>query len=72
LQQAFLDEQAGQCGYCLTGIVLTAAALLQRNPSPTRADIAAALDGNICRCGTHNRIIRAVARAAAAMQKVPA
>ena len=72
LQQAFLDEQAGQCGYCLSGIVLTAAALLERNPSPTRADIAAALDGNICRCGTHNRIIRAVQRAAAAMQKVPA
>lgn len=72
LQQAFLDEQAGQCGYCLAGIILTASALLERNPSPTRADIAAALDGNICRCGTHNRIIRAVARAAQAMQKAPA
>ncbi len=72
LQQAFLDEQAGQCGYCLTGILIAASALLARNPSPTRADIAAALDGNICRCGTHNRIIRAVQRAAASMQKVPA
>jgi len=72
LQQAFLDEQAGQCGYCLTGIILAASALLERNPSPTRAEIATALDGNICRCGTHNRIIRAVQRAAAAMRKVPA
>ncbi len=72
LQQAFLDEQAGQCGYCLTGILVAASALLERNPSPARADIAAALDGNICRCGTHNRIIRAVQRAAQAMHKVPA
>lgn len=72
LQRAFLDEQAGQCGYCLTGILMAASALLKRNPSPTRADIAAALDGNICRCGTHNRIIRAVQRAAASMRKVPA
>ena len=72
MQQAFLDEQAGQCGYCLTGILMAASALLERNPSPTRAEIAAALDGNICRCGTHNRIIRAVQRAAQAMSKVPA
>lgn len=72
LQQAFLDEQAGQCGYCLTGILLAASALLAGNPSPTRAEIAAALDGNICRCGTHNRIIRAVQRAALTMRKVPA
>jgi nicotinate dehydrogenase subunit A len=69
LQQAFLDEQAGQCGYCLTGILIAASALLARNPSPTRADIAAALDGNICRCGTHNRIIRAVQRAAALIRE---
>ena len=68
LQQAFLDEQAGQCGYCLSGIIVSAKALLDRNPSPTRAEIAAALDGNICRCGSHNRILRAVARAAAQMQ----
>jgi len=69
LQQAFLDEQAGQCGYCLTGILIAASALLARNASPTRADIAAALDGNICRCGTHNRIIRAVQRAAALIRE---
>ena len=68
LQQAFLDEQAGQCGYCLSGIIVSAKALLDANPSPTRAEIAAALDGNICRCGSHNRIIRAVAKAAAAMR----
>jgi len=71
LQQAFLDEQAGQCGYCLAGIIMTASALLARNPSPTRAEIAGALDGNICRCGTHNRIIRAVQRAAATMRGMP-
>jgi nicotinate dehydrogenase subunit A len=68
LQQAFIDEQAGQCGYCLAGILITAKALLDKNPSPTRAEIAAALDDNICRCGTHNRIIRAVAKAAAQMR----
>ena len=61
LQQAFLDEQAGQCGYCLSGIVISAKALLDRNPSPTRADIAAALDKNLCRCGAHPRILRAAA-----------
>ena len=68
LQQAFLDEQAGQCGYCLSGIIVAAKALLERNPSPTRAEIAAALDGNICRCGSHNRILRAVEKAAAVMR----
>ncbi len=68
LQQAFLDEQAGQCGYCLSGILISAKALLDRNPSPTRAQIAEALDGNICRCGSHNRIMRAVEKAAAAMR----
>jgi nicotinate dehydrogenase subunit A len=68
LQQAFIDEQAGQCGYCLAGILITAKALLDKNPSPTRAEIAAALDDNICRCGTHNRIIRAVAKAAAQLR----
>ena len=68
LQTAFLDEQAGQCGYCLSGILIAAKALLDRNPSPTRAEIAAALDGNICRCGSHNRIMRAVARAAATLR----
>jgi nicotinate dehydrogenase subunit A len=69
LQQAFIDEQAGQCGYCLSGILISAAALLDRNPAPTRAEIAAALDDNICRCGTHHRILRAVARAAVQMRK---
>ena len=68
LQQAFLDEQAGQCGYCLSGILISAKALLAANPSPTRAEIALALDGNICRCGSHNRILRAVEKAAAVMR----
>ncbi len=65
LQRAFLDEQAGQCGYCLSGILISAKALLDRNPKPTRAEIARALDDNICRCGSHNRILRAVEKAAA-------
>src|SRR5262250_2580190 len=64
LQQAFLDEQAGQCGYCLPGILISAKALLDRNPSLSRAQIAEALDDNICRCGSHIRILRAVERAA--------
>ena len=64
LQRAFLDEQAGQCGYCLSGILISAKALLDRNPQPTRAEIARALDDNICRCGSHNRILRAVEKAA--------
>ena len=68
LQQAFLDEQAGQCGYCLSGILITAKALLDRNPKPSRAEIAQALDGNICRCGSHNRIMRAVEKAAAILR----
>jgi nicotinate dehydrogenase subunit A len=68
LQQAFLDEQAGQCGYCLSGIIVSAKALLDKNPAPTRAEIAAALDANICRCGSHNRILRAVGKAAAMMR----
>ncbi|MBV9587490.1 MAG: (2Fe-2S)-binding protein [Alphaproteobacteria bacterium] len=68
LQQAFLDEQAGQCGYCLSGILITAKALLDRNPSPSRREIALALDDNICRCGSHHRILRAVERAAATMR----
>lgn len=68
LQQAFLDEQAGQCGYCLSGILISAKALLDRNPSPRRAEIARALDDNLCRCGTHNRILRAVEKAAALLR----
>ena len=66
LQQAILDEQAAQCGYCLSGILISAAALLARNPNPSRADVAAALDRHLCRCGVHNRIIRAVQKAGAA------
>lgn len=60
LQEAFLREQAGQCGYCLSGILISAAALLARNPRPSRAEVANALDRHLCRCGMHNRIIRAV------------
>jgi nicotinate dehydrogenase subunit A len=69
LQQAFLDEQAGQCGYCLSGILISAKALLDRNPAPSRREIAVALDDNICRCGSHVRILRAVARAAEMMRQ---
>jgi aerobic-type carbon monoxide dehydrogenase small subunit (CoxS/CutS family) len=64
LQQTLLDEQAGQCGYCLPGIVISAAALLEKNKAPSRADIIAALDPHLCRCGIHNRVIRAVQKAA--------
>jgi aerobic-type carbon monoxide dehydrogenase small subunit (CoxS/CutS family) len=71
LQQAFLDEQAGQCGYCLSGVLISATALLARNPHPSRGEIAAALDRHLCRCGVHNRIMRAVARAGAAMGARP-
>jgi nicotinate dehydrogenase subunit A len=68
VQQAFLDEQAGQCGYCLSGIVMSTKALLDHNPNPSRADIVAALDKHLCRCGAHQRILRAVERAAAALR----
>jgi nicotinate dehydrogenase subunit A len=68
LQAAFLDEQAGQCGYCLPGILISAKALLDHNPAPSRAEIAAALDDNICRCGSHIRILKAVEHAAATMR----
>jgi nicotinate dehydrogenase subunit A len=64
IQRAFLEEQAGQCGYCLSGIIISAKALLDRNPNPTRADIVEALDKHLCRCGTHTRIIAAVQKAA--------
>ena len=67
LQQAFLDEQAGQCGYCLSGILISAAALLAHNKAPSRAEVAAALDKHLCRCGVHNRIVRAVQRAGAVL-----
>ena len=64
LQRAFIAEQAAQCGYCVAGMMMSAQALLTRTPDPTEAQIRAALDGNLCRCGTHNRIVRAVQRAA--------
>jgi len=64
LQTAFIEENAGQCGYCLSGILVSASALLQQTPRPTRAQICEALDKHLCRCGAHERIIRAVERAA--------
>ena len=64
LQRAFLEEQAMQCGYCIAGILMSAAALLARNPKPNEVEVRAALDRNLCRCGAHNRIVRAVLRAA--------
>ena len=68
LQRAFVAEQALQCGYCVSGILMSAAALLMQNPNPTGEDVKAALDRNLCRCGSHNRMVRAVLRAAAEMQ----
>jgi nicotinate dehydrogenase subunit A len=62
LQQAFLDEQAAQCGYCIPGIIMTAAALLERNPRPLDVELRAALEGKLCRCGSHGRILRAIHR----------
>ena len=67
LQQAFIDEQAAQCGYCLSGILISATELLQNNPQPTDADVRGALDKHLCRCGSHNRMVRAVLRAATRM-----
>jgi nicotinate dehydrogenase subunit A len=64
VQAAFIAEQAAQCGYCASGMVMSAAALLAKNPKPSRADAQQALAGNLCRCGTHQRILDAVARAA--------
>ncbi len=63
LQQAFIDEQAAQCGYCLNGMIMSAQALLHKTPKPTEAQVRSALDGNLCRCGVHNRVVRAVMRA---------
>ena len=63
LQQAFVQEQAAQCGYCTSGMIMQAQALLDRNPNPSEAEVRSALDGNLCRCGAHNRIVRAVIRA---------
>ena len=65
--QSLIAEQAAQCGYCMSGIVVAAAAMLATNPDPTEAEVRAALDDNLCRCGSHNRVVRAVLRAAAQM-----
>jgi nicotinate dehydrogenase subunit A len=67
LQSAFVGEQAVQCGYCINGMIMSAKALLDRNPKPTENDVRQALATNLCRCGTHNRIVRAVLRAASEM-----
>ena len=67
LQRAFIAEQALQCGYCVSGILISAAALLKRNPAPSSDDVKAALDRNLCRCGSHNRMVQAVLRAATEM-----
>ena len=67
LQQAFIDEQAAQCGYCIAGMIMRAQALLDRNPNPTDAEIRTQMQGNLCRCGTHMRILAAIRRAAQAM-----
>jgi nicotinate dehydrogenase subunit A len=69
LQQAFLDEQAAQCGYCASGILMSAAALLEKDRDPGDAEIAAALERHLCRCGTHVRILRAIRRAAATLRE---
>jgi nicotinate dehydrogenase subunit A len=64
IQQAFIDAQAAQCGYCINGMIMTAKAFLDQNPRPSEDDVRRALDGNLCRCGTHPRIVDAVMRAA--------
>jgi len=69
LQQAFIDAQAAQCGYCIAGMIMTAKDLLDRNPRPTAAEVREGLAENLCRCGTHNRIVRAVLRGAENMGK---
>ena len=66
LQQAFIEEQEAQCGYCISGMIMSAKELFDREPRPSEADVRAALASNLCRCGTHNRIVRAVLRAAQA------
>jgi nicotinate dehydrogenase subunit A len=71
LQSALLAEQAAQCGYCLPGIIMRGVALLAANTDPTEADVRGALDAHLCRCGSHNRIVRAVLRAAAELRGEP-
>jgi nicotinate dehydrogenase subunit A len=63
LQTAFIEEQAMQCGYCTSGLLMAAAALLKRNPHPAESEIRQAMDENLCRCGVHNRVVRAVRKA---------
>jgi nicotinate dehydrogenase subunit A len=72
LQRAFIEEQAAQCGYCIAGVMMRAQALLEKNPAISEAEIRAGLSPNLCRCGTHARIVRAVRRAGAAMQRADA
>jgi len=72
IQRAFMEEQAAQCGYCIPGMMMQAQALLQRNSRPTDAEVRGALQLNLCRCGTHMRILRAVHRAAALMRTADA
>ena len=71
LQQAFIDEQAAQCGYCINGMIMRAAALLSRTPHPSRDEILSSMSANLCRCGTHMRIVRAIERAAMATAATP-
>jgi nicotinate dehydrogenase subunit A len=68
VQKALIAEQAAQCGYCMSGIAVSAAALLSRNPSPSEEQVKEALDKNLCRCGSHNRVVKAVLRAAKEMK----
>jgi nicotinate dehydrogenase subunit A len=70
LQRAFMDEQAAQCGYCINGMIMSAKALLDENPHPTEAQVRERLSGNLCRCGTHGRIIRAVLKATQATGRI--
>ena len=69
VQRAFIDEQAAQCGYCIPGMMMRAQALLEQNPAPSRAEILRHMNANLCRCGTHMRILRAVERAAGLMKR---
>jgi len=69
LQRSFIDEQAAQCGYCSNGMIMAAKVLLDRNPNPGEEEIKNALEDQLCRCGVHNRVVRAVRRAAAELAK---
>jgi nicotinate dehydrogenase subunit A len=70
LQQAFMEEQAAQCGYCINGMIMSAKALLDRTPRPTETEVRRGLEGNLCRCGTHGRIIRAVMKASQVIGRI--